>query len=366
MHTHDIIIIGAWAAGIGMWILLEKCGVKNYIILERNKIGSSFTSWPAHTRFISPSFCGNFFNAVDLNAVSPDTSPAYTLATEHPSGKQYAEYLQASADFFKVKVQEGIEVEHINKKDDIFHIHTNKESFTSTFVVRAGGEFQQPNDTPFPWSEHCIHSSKTDTFDEDEYVIIGGYESGLELAAHLLSLGKKVAVVDEGTPWEVNVSDSSISVAPSTKDRLSPYIGSDDFGLYNNKRVTEVIKKDDGYEIILEDESYIPSPTKPILATGFKSLPSMMLEHFMYDEDNNIILSEHDESTLTPWLFLTGPRVKHGNAIFCFIYKFRQRLPVVAEYILWKLGLDTQGIEEYKEANVYLKDLSCCEDECVC
>lgn len=103
---YDIIIVGAGAAGVGMGILLEKCGVKNYLILERSQIGASFASWPSYTRFISPSFCGNFFNAVDLNAVSPDTSPAFTLETEHPSGEDYAEYLQLTAKHHDLSIHE--------------------------------------------------------------------------------------------------------------------------------------------------------------------------------------------------------------------------------------------------------------------
>lgn len=349
-----------------MWVLLEKCGMRNYLILERNNIGSSFSSRPKHTRFISPSFCGNFFNAVDLNAISPDTSPAYTLGTEHPYGEEYAEYLKATAEHFKVSIKENTEVVDVTKHDDHFQVVTNNQVFKSTFVIRAGGEFQQPNDRPFEWSELCIHSSKISTFLEDEYVIIWWYESWLELSAHLLGLGKNVTVIDSWAPWENEVSDSSISVAPSTKDRLTPYIWSDNFVLWSHKLVTKVIRSWEHYEIIFEEGASIISQSQPILATGFMSLPEMMQGHFTCDKEWNILLSTHDESTKIPWLFLIWPCVKHRNAIFCFIYKFRQRLPIVAEYILSELNYDTQGIEEYKKANIYLQDLSCCEDECIC
>ena len=40
------------------------------------RVGESFLRWPAETRFISPSFTGNFFGAPDLNAITPDSSPA--------------------------------------------------------------------------------------------------------------------------------------------------------------------------------------------------------------------------------------------------------------------------------------------------
>ena len=43
------------------------------------------------------------------------------------------------------------------------------------------------------------------------------------------------------------------------------------------------------------------------------------------------LLSDEDESTKTPGLFLVGPAVRHEDHVFCFVYKFRQRFGVVAE-----------------------------------
>jgi len=53
-----------------MGILLKRLGIKNCGILERDRIGSSFMQWPKEMRFITPSFTGQGFGALDLNAVS--------------------------------------------------------------------------------------------------------------------------------------------------------------------------------------------------------------------------------------------------------------------------------------------------------
>ena len=63
------------------------------------------------SRLISPSFTGNFFGMPDLNAITPETSPAYNFGTEHPSGEEYAKYLQTIAKHYKLKIQPGIEVQ---------------------------------------------------------------------------------------------------------------------------------------------------------------------------------------------------------------------------------------------------------------
>ncbi|MEO1022188.1 MAG: NAD(P)-binding domain-containing protein, partial [Bacteroidota bacterium] len=88
LYEFDVIIVGAGPAGLGTGILLQKLGI-DFVILERDSVGSSFKKWPKETRFISPSFTGNFFKMPDLNAITPDTSPAYTLLKEHPTGEDY-------------------------------------------------------------------------------------------------------------------------------------------------------------------------------------------------------------------------------------------------------------------------------------
>ncbi|GJM74955.1 hypothetical protein HMSSN036_71710 [Paenibacillus macerans] len=79
-----------------------------------------------------------------------------------------------------------------------------------------------------------------------------------------------------------------------------------------------------------------------------------------------MLLNEVDESTLTPGLFVSGPGVRHGHLIFCFIYKFRQRFGVVAGEIAERLGLDTGTLEEYRKQGMLLTDLSCCGEDCQC
>lgn len=92
----DVLIVGAGPAGIGLGVALQKITAR-FSILERDKIGASFRRWPKETRMITPSFTSNAFNLPDLNALTPDTSLAYSLGREHPSGKEYAMYLTALA-----------------------------------------------------------------------------------------------------------------------------------------------------------------------------------------------------------------------------------------------------------------------------
>lgn len=95
---NQMMIIGGGAAGVGIGIMLKQLGCSQFQILEQEEIGASFRHWPKETRFITPSFTSNGFGMPDLNAVSMETSPAYTLGAEHLSGSQFADYLKLLAD----------------------------------------------------------------------------------------------------------------------------------------------------------------------------------------------------------------------------------------------------------------------------
>ena len=43
---YDVIIVGAGAAGVGVAIALVHAGVENFLIVDRDTVGSSFAAWP--------------------------------------------------------------------------------------------------------------------------------------------------------------------------------------------------------------------------------------------------------------------------------------------------------------------------------
>ena len=94
-ESHEVIVIGAGAAGIGAAIALAHAGVEDFLLIERNVVGSSFASWPKETRFITPSFPSNSIGMLDLNSISVGISPAFSMRVEHPTGNEFSEHLQS-------------------------------------------------------------------------------------------------------------------------------------------------------------------------------------------------------------------------------------------------------------------------------
>ncbi len=365
----DVTIIGAGAAGIGIAVQLTKLRI-DFIILEKDSIGSSFKKWPKETRFISPSFTGNFFKMPDLNAITPDSSPAYTLLTEHPSGKEYATYLENVAKHYEIPIKTGQQVKKLIKKEDLFEIQTQNQTHKTKHLIWAAGEYQYKKQGNFKGSKHCTHNSEIKSFKElkgEEYIIIGGYESGFDAAIHLAKTNKKVTLLDSHNHIDLVNSDSSYSLSPYTRDQIKKQAEKIEY--YTNARVKEVKQNKQGYEVTLESSKKFQTKNKPINATGFDSSLKLVKEHFEFEKDYPL-LTEHDESTTTKNLYLTGPQVKHENALFCFIYKFRQRFGIITKKIAEDLNVNKEEIDELvqelKEYNFYLEDLSCCENECEC
>ncbi|MDR6224153.1 NAD(P)/FAD-dependent oxidoreductase [Desmospora profundinema] len=367
----DVLIIGAGPAGVGLGALFCQAGFDRFLLLERDEVGASFFSWPQEMRLITPSFHGHAFGHLDLNAVMPGTSPAFSLKKEHLSGEEYGSYLQAVADHFELPIHTGVDVTRVEKDGDVFRIHTQEGVYTSRFVVWAAGEFSYPHREPFPGAESCIHSSEVESWASlpgTEQVVVGGYESGMDAAIHLVKAGKMVIVLSRESNWLSEEPDPSISLSPYTRERLQDVLETGRLRLWGDAEVVRVQRDQAGWRLFLQDGDTVTVDHPPILATGFRGSVERVKEHFEREEDGNVLLTERDESTRTSGLFLCGPRVKHGNVIFCFIYKFRQRFAVVAEEILRRLEApyDPDIFQYYRDNQMFLDDLSCCDDECVC
>ena len=166
--VYDTIIVGAGAAGVGVAIALGHSGVENYLVVDRAKVGSSFASWPAETRFITPSFPSNSIGMLDLNSIAIGVSPAFSMRVEHPTGQQYAAHLQGLANYFELPIREMTDVKSIEMKDELFHLETDGHTLRARNVIWAAGEYQYPSLNIFDGSEHCRHTSSVSKYGDLE------------------------------------------------------------------------------------------------------------------------------------------------------------------------------------------------------
>lgn len=366
--SYDVVIVGAGAAGIGCGVVLKELGLERFTILDRHQVGASFSRWPEEMKFITPSFPSHGFGLLDLNAVTLKTSPAIAFRREHVSGKQYALYLQTAADHFELPIQTEVDVKTVEPfPQGGFTLHTSSGELSTKFVIWAAGEYQYPNLDPFPGAEHCLHNSQIQAWRDlegDDFIIIGGYESGIDAAANLIALGKNVGVLDRNGAWANPDTDPSIALSPYTLQRLEFIYRTGRLDIVGDAAIEEVKRTPDGYEVYSEYHKWMTA-YPPILCTGFNTSLKQISPLFDWSK-GYAALTENDESTLTPGLFVSGPSVRHGDLIFCFIYKFRQRFAIIANAIAHRLDLDPTPLEAYRQAGLFLDDLSCCDNDCIC
>ena len=173
----DVVVVGGGCAGIGTALMLTRTfgldTTRVLVVEQGDQVGESFRRWPEEMRFISPSFNQQgWTGCFDLNAIHYDTSPAFLLRSEHPTGDEYANYLAAVAAQGQLQVLLGTQVRSIRdvgtKEDDThpgpFHVElscpnngddhsgaaTTIQHKSTRYIVWAAGEFQHPRDQERP------------------------------------------------------------------------------------------------------------------------------------------------------------------------------------------------------------------------
>lgn len=364
----DALVVGAGPAGIGSALALAAVEHLTFGVIERGRIGQTFRDWPTRQTFLTPSFTGNGFGATDLNAVHPQTSPAFSLGVDYPTGKQYATYLYNVARHFKIPVLDGAEVSEITPQTDGFEVRSGRGRLLARSVVWAGGEFHQPLEPQISGTTLAdpAHTPRAWSPREGRVLVIGGYESGIDIACHHVEHGAQVTVLDATTPWDAGGgSDPSFNLAPRSRMRLAAARAT---GRLTLTAAHAVGIKRDGEEwvVSLTKGPRMRVDSRPITATGYGPGLGPVGHLFTRRPDGWPHLDQDDQSTITPGLFLSGPAIRHGGLKFCFIYKFRQRFAHIARVIGERAGKDTAALEAWRAAGMLADDLSCCGTECAC
>lgn len=267
----DALVVGAGPAGVGTALALAAVEHLAFGVLERGRIGQTFLDWPAEQTFLTPSFTGNGFGATDLNAVHPETSPAFSLGVDYPTGPQYARYLRGVVTHFRLPILDGAEVTAVERHDAGFQVHSARGPVLTRSLVWAGGEFRHPLAPRVAGDGLADHASTAAAWEprEGEVTVIGGYESGIDIACHHVERGAQVTVVDGGTPWDAGTgSDPSFRLAPRSRIRLAAALRTGRLTLLGAH--ARAVKRDgEDWVTSLDDGSRLRAGSRPIAATGY-------------------------------------------------------------------------------------------------
>ena len=127
----DIIIIGAGPIGIACALECKKRDWK-YLVLEKGALTNSLFNYPKNMTFFSTS-----------EKLEIDDIP-FISNKPKPNRDEALEYYRRVVTSNKLNINLYENVESINKINDTFHIHTNKEKYTSKRVIIATGFYDIP------------------------------------------------------------------------------------------------------------------------------------------------------------------------------------------------------------------------------
>ena len=153
----------------------------------------------------------------------------------------------------------------------------------------------------FLGSELCRHTATVGNYaslEGDDFLIIGGYESGIDAAYHLSKLNKKVSVFDMNNPWDSTTSDPSVSLSVFSFERMRSPNFHKKTELFPGTQVNSVTLDNGVYELETEDGRRFHSEVQPLLAGGFSGSHNFVSHLFEQREDSFPLLSECDESTV--------------------------------------------------------------------
>ena len=309
MTVSSVIIVGAGPAGIGVASLLEQTGI-DYVILEKKVIGTSFLKWPKRMEMITPSFPSNAFGQMDLNSICESTSPGFSFKKEHLTGKEYGEYLVSVVDYFNIKGQTNTEVQKVTKQKEGWRLETNQGSFYCKYLIWATGEFQNPKTSNILGSKYSIHSSSIKdckSLKGDDFIVVGGYESGVQIAYELIENNKKVTVINPDKIDDKYTSDPSKVLSPYTHEKYQKIKSSQAYKEVLGE-VTSISEKGSSYELLLADNTIIKTQNKPICATGFSLVIKPLEQLITYRKDGSPKLQEQSDESVS-YTHLTLPTI---------------------------------------------------------
>lgn len=283
---YETIIIGAGQAGLAMGYHLKKMNHHFLIIDSTQSIGDSWKN-----RYDSLVLFTSRANSCLPGLKVPGIQSGY------PTKDEIADYLIQYVNHYQLPVKLNTKVERLSKSEQQFIISTNTgESFTANHVIIATGPFQQPIVPSFSnnlsgdiTQIHSAYYRNPDQLADGLTVIIGGGNSGMQIAAELsacrkevyLSVGKRPIYIPKSLLekdifwWLKSIGIMKVSansrLGKILKDK-DPIIGLETKELIRSGKITLLPRATSANSntLIFENGRDI-KPANIIWATGFRS-----------------------------------------------------------------------------------------------
>lgn len=174
----ETIIIGAGQAGLATGYYLSREGLPHLILEAGERVGAAWRKrWDSLCLF-TPA-------RVDALPGMPYPGPAHSF----PSKDEFADYLEAYAEYFGLAVRTGVRVSRLSRHGDYLIVEAGEQRFDARNVVVATGHYQAPKLPPFAGElDGSIVQLHADAYrnpsqlQDGPVLVVGAGNTGAELA----------------------------------------------------------------------------------------------------------------------------------------------------------------------------------------
>lgn len=188
MKHIDLIIIGGGPIGIACGLEAKKKGL-NYLIIEKGPIVNSLFNYPVNMQFFSSS---EKLEIDEIPFISNESKPKRNEALE------YYRRIVTSND---LNIHLFEKVDSVNKEENIFHIKTEKQKYTASYIILATGFYDIPNTINVPGEglPKVSHYYKDPHFfAKQKLAVIGASNSAVDAALECYRKGADVSMIIRG------------------------------------------------------------------------------------------------------------------------------------------------------------------------
>jgi thioredoxin reductase (NADPH) len=186
MEIVDVLIVGGGPCGLACAIEASKNGL-SHLILEKGSITESIRRYPKRMRFFSTA------ENIEIGGIP------FPISGVKANRDEALQYYRKVAGFYGLHFKLFTEVIAIEKREDIFFVHTAQgQSYLAKNVVMATGYFDLPRRLNIPGEElpHVSHYyDEPFRYSYTKVVIVGGGNSAVEAALELYRHDVDVTIV---------------------------------------------------------------------------------------------------------------------------------------------------------------------------
>lgn len=184
-RTFDVIIVGAGPIGLCCGIEAAKNNF-SHLIIEKGCLVNSIFHYPTNMTFFSTS------DRLEIGDVP------FVSHGDKPTRREALEYYRRVKNSWNLNVNTFEEVISIERNQDIFIVATNKEKYSSRFIVISTGYYDNPNllNVPgenLPKVKHYFDEAHPYAY--QKVLIVGGGNSAVDVALETFRKGSEVTMV---------------------------------------------------------------------------------------------------------------------------------------------------------------------------